>query len=521
MTNNDGPTLGVHLLETITKGMYSEPLHCIREYVQNSFDSIRAARRKNLLKNDDGVIRLIIEEETRTIRIWDDGLGLSPEEAAVYLLDLGKSNKASSEETSKQHAGFRGIGRMAGISYCKTLRFKTSNGEGKKCIVEFDAAGINELTRVGRAPTTIVDAIRSHSKINESKEELGSRYLEVSLESVDKNSPLLNTARLVEYLQQTAPVEYDPTVWSFGEDIKSFAKDARSGSSLETISLNICNLEGDIQNDIRRPFTDTFQYRNRQNKNPQTVRVSSVRKLSSNDDSNLGWWGWLAVHERKGALNEIVFRGIRIRLHNIQIGDETIVKNLYKSENLSNWCFGEVHITDYSVTPNAQRDNLEPSKIWRSITEQLKDVVAEIEREIRNESINRNKSISALKRNAESKLQIANEAIQRGLESRDEQNEIAGKLDDEIAKLNKQMQNKNRSEEEKNELHDLIDKLECNTKAIRSVQRTGTDIAFSHLDKRTRKVVLKILGVLKSELTDVKFREIERKINIALKPGKS
>ena len=46
MSQTPETQLGVHLLETITLGMYSEPLHCVREYIQNAFDSIRAARRE-------------------------------------------------------------------------------------------------------------------------------------------------------------------------------------------------------------------------------------------------------------------------------------------------------------------------------------------------------------------------------------------------------------------------------------------------------------------------------------------
>ena len=523
MTNNDGPTLGVHLLETITRGMYSEPLHCIREYVQNAYDSIRDARRKNILNEDEGIVHLIVDQNARTLRIRDNGLGLSPEEAIVYLQDLGNSNKASSKEKLSQHAGFRGIGRMAGISYCKTLKFETSNGNGKKCTVEFDAAGINNLTRAGRGPTTIVDAIRNHSQINESHEEYKSRFLEVSLERVDKGSPILDTNRLTEYLQQTAPVKYDPSVWSFGEEINNFADNAGSASdsSVGTILLYICNSEGDIQKDIRRPFTNTFQYRNRQNKNPQTVRVSDVKELTCSDNLNNGWWGWVAVHERKGALNGIVYRGLRVRMHNIQIGDETIIKKLFKSEYLANWCFGEIHITDYSITPNAQRDNLEPSKNWRMISEQLREVATNIEREIRNESSDRNKSISVLRNRCTKVIDDANKAIQRGLESRDEQTQIARRLNDEAAKLKEQLLKKNRSETEKNEIDTMIGQLSRTSSSILSVQRTGTDAAFSHLDRRTRKVVLKILSVLKRELPDDKFREVEREINLALKAGKN
>ena len=131
------PSLGVHLLGTITKGMYSNPLHCIREYVQNAYDSIREARRQRLLGYDDGTVIIVVDTEARTLKIRDDGTGLDPEAAVVRLVDLGSSPKATSAEGSTVNAGFRGIGRMAGISYCDVLRFGTSDGKGRKIRCHF------------------------------------------------------------------------------------------------------------------------------------------------------------------------------------------------------------------------------------------------------------------------------------------------------------------------------------------------------------------------------------------------
>ena len=208
------PTLGVHLLETITRGMYSQPLHCVREYVQNAYDSIRAARRRGLLSPVEGEIRISIDPRSKTLIIRDDGTGLSPEAAAVLLLDIGSSDKARSDLESRQNAGFRGIGRMAGVSYCKTLRFRTADGQGQTCTVEFDAEAINRLTRPGQTPATIVQAITENSRIYEEPSQNAAHFLEVALEGVDTDSPFLDQYGLGEYLRQVAPVSYDPTVWS-------------------------------------------------------------------------------------------------------------------------------------------------------------------------------------------------------------------------------------------------------------------------------------------------------------------
>ena len=190
MTEKSSPTLGVHLLETVTRGMYSQPFHSVREYIQNAYDSIRKARRKGLMNPSEGEIKVHIDKDRRRLTITDNGAGLSPEEATVHLLDIGHSDKARTTEESAHNAGFRGIGRLAGISYCKKLRFETSAGDGRKCTVEFNATGINRLTKPGQEPTTIVSAIDENSSIKDFRCETEQHYLKVTLEGLESGEPI-------------------------------------------------------------------------------------------------------------------------------------------------------------------------------------------------------------------------------------------------------------------------------------------------------------------------------------------
>ncbi|PJA48010.1 MAG: hypothetical protein CO171_08370, partial [Syntrophobacterales bacterium CG_4_9_14_3_um_filter_49_8] len=52
------PRIGAFVLETLTTGMYTNPLDTLREYVQNSFDAIREAERSGLLSNGAGRIEI-------------------------------------------------------------------------------------------------------------------------------------------------------------------------------------------------------------------------------------------------------------------------------------------------------------------------------------------------------------------------------------------------------------------------------------------------------------------------------
>ena len=62
------PHIGAFVLETLTLGMYGEPRHTLREYVQNSFDSIRAAQRTRFLQGRGRVIITLQPRSNRHLR---------------------------------------------------------------------------------------------------------------------------------------------------------------------------------------------------------------------------------------------------------------------------------------------------------------------------------------------------------------------------------------------------------------------------------------------------------------------
>ncbi|WP_189464965.1 ATP-binding protein, partial [Mesorhizobium sp. M2D.F.Ca.ET.223.01.1.1] len=125
------PHIGAFVLETLTLGMYGEPRHTIREYVQNSFDSIRAAQRMRYL-DERGKVTITFHEDA--ISILDNGLGVPADQAWKVLTSIGASKK-----DRQRDAGFRGIGRLAGMAYCSELLFRTSfPGETTVSNIRFD-----------------------------------------------------------------------------------------------------------------------------------------------------------------------------------------------------------------------------------------------------------------------------------------------------------------------------------------------------------------------------------------------
>jgi len=506
------PTLGVHLLETITKGMYSEPLDCVREYIQNAYDSIRAERRNGGLAADKGEVKVVVDKANKTVRIVDDGRGLEPEEAATYLLDLGASEKAETQDKAKENAGFRGIGRMAGITYCDTLKFSTSRGYDIKTVIRFDARQLRKLTRAGQTPTTIIDAIGKNVDVSEEPNESGNRFFEVALEGINDCS-FLNPERLNEYLGEVAPVAFDPQQWRFGEKIMKIARERNFQESLGHIAISIVNSDGEVLYDVRRPHKNTLT---------NNAKIMGVEPLPLDGTHPSEWWGWLAVHSRSAQLKDS-FSGVRLRMHNIQIGDDKTFARFFEGSNVrfNKWCIGEIHIIDPNVVPNTRRDYFESTHEWKFVRAQLADNAKAIEKKIRFESKDRNEDPARVLRETKRILVDVSGHMEVGFDSRDGRDEQINTLTEQGEKLNalEKKLKKSKLETYVDQIAKAKEDVERQKQELRAISRFQSDDAVAHLDKKSRRVVKIIEKVLKESLKKEVFADIRVKIYEALQPG--
>ena len=61
------PIAGKFLLEILTKGMYSNPMHIYREYIQNSADSIDKAISSKIIESSEAEIHITIDTEKKQL----------------------------------------------------------------------------------------------------------------------------------------------------------------------------------------------------------------------------------------------------------------------------------------------------------------------------------------------------------------------------------------------------------------------------------------------------------------------
>lgn len=117
---------GINIVEIVTKGLYTNSLDIFREYIQNSCDAIDDAIDAGILAEGDGIIDIKIDAAQRLITITDNGAGINNKDFKRIMSRIGNSDKRL--ETDR---GFRGIGRLCGLAYCREARF-TSTVKGEK-----------------------------------------------------------------------------------------------------------------------------------------------------------------------------------------------------------------------------------------------------------------------------------------------------------------------------------------------------------------------------------------------------
>ena len=358
------PHVGAFVLETLTLGMYGDPRHTLREYVQNSFDAIRAAQRTRFLTDRGRVTITIAEDE---ITILDNGLGVSGEQAWKTLTSVGASKKDRLRD-----AGFRGIGRLAGMAYCDELIFETTfPGETVCTEVRFDCAmllkamGPDEGGDVELA-ILLARAIRFSKEVD--KRATDEHYFKVTLKGL-KNAPemLTDQYQVRAYLSETVPVEFDQD-WSWRTRIEADYA-AYFGSPIETIDV-IVTSEG-TSTQIRKPYGDVYEHRKGQ---------MALRTIEFYPGDNNRYWGWVGRLSESAAVTDWRTRGLRIRVRNIQVDGTEIFEKIFTElkpsyGRFSAYYVGEIHIAADKVVPNARRDDFEETEEWIDIKNSLKETV--------------------------------------------------------------------------------------------------------------------------------------------------
>ena len=367
MATNYTPQIKKNILKQLMFSMYSDARIIYREYVQNAFDSINKAVVEGLLsQTKDGFVDIEINRENRKIEIKDNGTGIPCQLSESVLLDVSRNDKDGINQ-----AGFYGIGRLVGAGFCHKLIFETSYyGEKAGTKIELDVDLATKLLddNDDYLASEVLSKIATKSNY---EEEANKHYFVVSLEQVKSEyNDLLDKQEVVNYLNEVAPVEFRD---EFDNNViyDSVEKNVEFKNRMNLIKKVQVIVNGHrIQKQYGLSVTGTGD-------DIEGIEFFQIR------DQELGElaWGWYALTKFSIQIPSTdSLAGIRLRKHNIQIGDRNLLtgRNYWSEERGNSYFYGELHITHNDLYPNAARDGLADTPTKRRFIAHLKNQFAEL-----------------------------------------------------------------------------------------------------------------------------------------------
>ena len=491
--------IGKDVIESLTLGMYEDARFIYREYIQNSADQIDEAVRNNLIDSHrDGRIEIQINHETESISIYDNATGIKANKVQPILKNIAKSTKDRTK-----NKGFRGIGRLGGLGYCDKLIFETSyKGEASKSYLVWDAKKlkiiINNRTQKEDA-ASVIDDVTEYRK---DKEKADVHYFKVTLEGVS-NVDLLDKEKIYEYLSMVAPVSYNKG-FIFKNKIYEKAKELDCHIDEYPIFVN--------KNQIYKPYTTSI-YEGDKTDKKKIDEIHDIETFELRTSKNaLLAWGWIGISSFTKVMPVVnTARCIRLRKGNIQIGLEDAMTKLFKEERGTKYFFGEIHVMNVDLIPNARRDYFLENQELKGFETMCKTKFEELHKlyyfssKVRNEKKKIDDFVSFTKEYNEKSTNGGfsddkeKKAYQEKLETKKEKAEKAEK---ELEKAKEKVTNSPKAQ--KKVFDKVVGKKQAEVDKVIIVEDGGktkyiTD-DITKLSKKDRKLVSRIFGVIDNVL---------------------
>jgi molecular chaperone HtpG len=334
---------GMYLLETLTAGMYNEPLSIYREYIQNAVDSIDLSNRNTKRRQMKVNIHLIPIE--RSIIISDNGQGIPVQNAEQTLSSIGISDK-----TNNGLRGFRGIGRLGGIAFSEKATYRTkAEGEKTESIQEWDCKQLRKILSDSKDSSMTLEGVFKQTTTfnHRNSRRFKGSYFEVVLEGVSSfRNYILDIERVRNYLSQITPVPFNHDEFSYAEKIDKYLASNLSHYGKYEITVN-----GDP---VYKPYRDNVRITKKGFDYIEDINLFEIK--IRNIAVAFGWYG-----KRRDLLGAIAKgekgSGISVRAGNILIGDSHLLDGCFREPRFHSYVIGEIHVDCSDLVPNSRRDD--------------------------------------------------------------------------------------------------------------------------------------------------------------------
>lgn len=498
---NENVQVGKYTLESLTTGMYSDPKIVYREYIQNSVDSLEMAVSNNLLEPQGMRIDIVINEEEATISIRDNGMGIPCAEAKETLMNVGNSKKRHSN-----NRGFRGIGRLGGMSYCDTLVFTTSaENEPKKTVVSFNCKKLRNLLIPGQYEDMTLSAVLSEiTTVTVEPEKSEKHYFLVEMKDVSSFSDLLDINTAKSYISQVAPLPYQSRHFIYSSQLHGFLEE--HGYSVEEFPIFVGECDSDLE-PLYKPNRSRFH------SDRNKMKVDEIHKMVYFDvtiDDELYALGWYGDCDWYGSLSEHEISGFRVRKGNILIGDNKTLNSIFREARFNGWTQGELFILTDKLIPNARRDDFEQNQYYFKLLDALREGVGlDITHAIREASLARNDASSKVMREVAKKIGEATTILDEGFNSSVDKEKLIAEL---TATAETLARTKPKDDAQAQQKEQLTRQIETTVEEVAESKKYKLNQVNSGVDKKSKKILSVVSDILSTKLSKFLVDEIIEEI---------
>jgi hypothetical protein len=369
--------IGGELLPLLSRGLYTNPLDSVREYVQNSVDA-----------NARGVT---IALAGNSLQIVDDGHGMSMEDI------LGARQFGLSPKSIEQHVGFRGIGIYSAFDLCERLVITSLRADDDHSnVLTFDFSGMRKQLEIdrqkgsGETKTSLTDLLSQHTGVAREKSafESGKHFTIVDLQAISDTHlrQLSNRKELRRYLLENLPIDFDDR-FPHAKKVRAFLQQNVPAYNAITVTLQAEDLPDEIvgkyaDEDLAIPD----QKRILQSPKLQVIRNSSKTPIAAIWSCLNTEREWVQPRPRTRKFsgyfnNRPDYKGFVYKVKGFTIGTRRkLLLAFTRKPQLYNWFTGEVYVLDNAVVPNAERDEFETNQAKRTLELAVQDAMDELEK---------------------------------------------------------------------------------------------------------------------------------------------
>ena len=368
----------------LSQDLYPRKLEVIREYIQNASDALDTYSAIANVIEETAEPQIKISVQGRSVLIYDNGTGMDSDE-------MSKLRRiAYSEKKAGKEAGYKGIGRLAGIAVAEKLKISsTSYGDPKLHHFEFrakemlDEVSANKKKGVVESATAVIN---KHTELWSDDIDPKDHYTIVEIRDIYEScSELLDPEALREYIGDIAPVEFSP---AFRWGARITEKLARNVPDFSPKTVYLSTRQGDRVR-VYKPYTDQMLIAE-----PDFIEVTDL----GNPNRTLAYC-WFATKGQKildrlrpaGKMFSVEaddsrdkkrFAGLVYKLFGFSVGDRTLpMRTLWtRSFPRALWFTGEIHIVDKEVFPTTDRSDFIESDARKRLYRSAEGIATKLNR---------------------------------------------------------------------------------------------------------------------------------------------